>query len=169
MHTRRANYQPLMNSFNKTEAAVFSCRLCFLRAFPFISLICMGSRAWGLFWHTRCSEEWVETWNKWNWAYVDWGKFCPDWACIHFLLTGRTRRWWWKWPRGNRQHAWWSLWRSVRKCTWVHEVKKVFMYKILFDSLHDFNVKIFSLLNSFKVSFNIIIRLVFKMLAKHIP
>ena len=28
-----------MNSFNKTEAAVFSCRLCFLRAFPFISLI----------------------------------------------------------------------------------------------------------------------------------
>ena len=30
---------PLMNSFNKTEAAVFSCRLCFLRAFPFISLM----------------------------------------------------------------------------------------------------------------------------------
>ena len=30
---------PLMNSFNKTEAAVFSCKLCFLRAFPFISLI----------------------------------------------------------------------------------------------------------------------------------
>jgi len=29
----------LINSFNKTEAAVFSCRLCFLRAFPFISLI----------------------------------------------------------------------------------------------------------------------------------
>ena len=29
----------LMNSFNKTEAAVFSCRLCFLRAFPFISLV----------------------------------------------------------------------------------------------------------------------------------
>jgi len=29
----------LMNSFNKTEAAVFSCRLCFLRAFPFISFI----------------------------------------------------------------------------------------------------------------------------------
>jgi len=27
----------LMNSFNKTEAAVLSCRLCFLRAFPFIS------------------------------------------------------------------------------------------------------------------------------------
>jgi len=30
---------PLMNSFNKTEAAVFSCRLCFLRAFPFISFV----------------------------------------------------------------------------------------------------------------------------------
>ena len=29
----------VMNSFNKTEAAVFSCRLCFLRAFPFISLM----------------------------------------------------------------------------------------------------------------------------------
>ena len=28
-----------MNNFNKTEAAVFSCRLCFLRAFPFISLM----------------------------------------------------------------------------------------------------------------------------------
>ena len=26
------------DSFNKTEAAVFSCRLCFLRAFLFISL-----------------------------------------------------------------------------------------------------------------------------------
>jgi len=30
---------PLMNSFNKTEAAFFSCMQCFLRAFPFISLI----------------------------------------------------------------------------------------------------------------------------------
>ena len=29
----------MMNSFNKNEAAVFSCRLCFLRAFPFISLL----------------------------------------------------------------------------------------------------------------------------------
>jgi len=29
----------LMNSFNKTETAVFSCRLYFLRAFPFIGLI----------------------------------------------------------------------------------------------------------------------------------
>jgi len=29
-----------MNGFNKTEAAVFLCRLCFLRAFPFISLLC---------------------------------------------------------------------------------------------------------------------------------
>ena len=29
----------LMNSFNKTEAAVFSCRLCFLKPFFFISLI----------------------------------------------------------------------------------------------------------------------------------
>ena len=27
----------LMNGFNKTEAAVFSCKLCFLRAFPFFS------------------------------------------------------------------------------------------------------------------------------------
>jgi len=33
----------LMNSFNKTEAAVFSCRLCFLRAFPFISLLLLTS------------------------------------------------------------------------------------------------------------------------------
>jgi len=32
----------LMNSFNKTEAAVFSCRLCFLRAFPYISLKAPG-------------------------------------------------------------------------------------------------------------------------------
>jgi len=30
---------PLINRFNKTEAAVFPCRLCFLRAFLFISLI----------------------------------------------------------------------------------------------------------------------------------
>jgi len=29
----------LINSFNKTEAAVFTCRLCFTGAFPFISLI----------------------------------------------------------------------------------------------------------------------------------
>ena len=31
-------FSNVLNSFNKTEAAVFSCRLCFLRAFPFISL-----------------------------------------------------------------------------------------------------------------------------------
>ena len=31
-----------MNSFNKTEAAVFSCRLCFLSAFSFISLILLS-------------------------------------------------------------------------------------------------------------------------------
>jgi len=30
---------PLMNGFNVTEAAVFSHRLCFLRAFPFVSFI----------------------------------------------------------------------------------------------------------------------------------
>jgi len=29
----------LMNSFNITEAAIFSCRLCFPRAFPFISFV----------------------------------------------------------------------------------------------------------------------------------
>jgi len=29
----------LMNSFNETEAAIFPCRMCFLRAFPFISFI----------------------------------------------------------------------------------------------------------------------------------
>jgi len=30
---------PLMNSFNKTKVAFFPCRLCFLRAFLFISFI----------------------------------------------------------------------------------------------------------------------------------
>ena len=30
---------PLINSFNKTKAAVFPCRLCFLGAFTFLSLI----------------------------------------------------------------------------------------------------------------------------------
>jgi len=29
----------LINSFNKTEAVIFHCRLCFLRAFPSITLI----------------------------------------------------------------------------------------------------------------------------------
>jgi len=33
-----ASFIPLMNSFNKTEVTNFPCRLCFLRAFPFISL-----------------------------------------------------------------------------------------------------------------------------------
>jgi len=32
----------LINGFDKTEAAVFSCRLCFLRAFHFISLLLSG-------------------------------------------------------------------------------------------------------------------------------
>ena len=31
------NLLPLINSFNKTEAAGLPCRLCFLRDFPFIS------------------------------------------------------------------------------------------------------------------------------------
>jgi len=30
---------PLMNSFNKTEDAVFPCRLCFLKVFTFLNLI----------------------------------------------------------------------------------------------------------------------------------
>jgi len=30
---------PLMNSFNKTAAAIFPCRLCFLSAFPFLRWI----------------------------------------------------------------------------------------------------------------------------------
>jgi len=30
---------PLMNSFNKTDAAVFPWRLCFLKALPFLSLL----------------------------------------------------------------------------------------------------------------------------------
>ena len=34
----RAGTDGFLNSFNKTEAAVFSCRLCFLRAFPFFRL-----------------------------------------------------------------------------------------------------------------------------------
>ena len=34
---------PLINSFNKTEAAVFPCRLCFLGVSRFISLICLVS------------------------------------------------------------------------------------------------------------------------------
>jgi len=38
MHAPFPKHTQHMNSFNKTEAAVFSCRLCFLRAFPFISL-----------------------------------------------------------------------------------------------------------------------------------
>ena len=37
---------PLMNSFNKTEAAVFPYRLCFLRVFSFISLIYYGFPWW---------------------------------------------------------------------------------------------------------------------------
>jgi len=35
----------LMNSFNKTEVAVFPRRLCFLRAFPFIRLILLSFRS----------------------------------------------------------------------------------------------------------------------------
>jgi len=32
----------LINGFNKTNTAVFSCRLCFLMAFPFISLMVLN-------------------------------------------------------------------------------------------------------------------------------
>jgi len=49
----------LMNSFNKTETAVFSCRLCFLRAFPFISLICSPS------------DERHQGWLKHAWSLKD--------------------------------------------------------------------------------------------------
>ena len=34
-----------MNSFNKIEAAVFPCRLCFLGAFPFMSLIATKAKS----------------------------------------------------------------------------------------------------------------------------
>jgi len=44
LHWLRYLGASVVNSFNKTEereteAAVFSCRLCFLRAYPFISLL----------------------------------------------------------------------------------------------------------------------------------
>ena len=44
----------LMNSFNKTEAAVFSCRLCFLRAFPFISFLTLHGLSYQL---KRCLKK----------------------------------------------------------------------------------------------------------------
>jgi len=55
------NIQRLLHhqsSVNKTEAAVFSCRLCFLRAFPFISFLfnmskkqlCMTNKAFLDYW-----------------------------------------------------------------------------------------------------------------------
>jgi len=34
----------MANSFNKTKTAIFQCMLCFLRAFPFISLLILGNR-----------------------------------------------------------------------------------------------------------------------------
>jgi len=52
---------PLMNSFNKTGAAVFSCRLCFLRDFPFISLI-------NLLWSRL--RYWVHFYSRQLFAYV---------------------------------------------------------------------------------------------------
>ena len=43
------------HSFNKTETAVFPCRLCFLRAFPFISLISLDLNIVYSTWlYTRC-------------------------------------------------------------------------------------------------------------------
>jgi len=47
----------MMNSFNKTEAAVFSCRLCFRGAFPFISLLCLEPSAL----HEMCLDDARET------------------------------------------------------------------------------------------------------------
>ena len=43
------NQKLLINSFSKTEAAVFSCRLCFLRAFPFTSLVMVSAILHNLF------------------------------------------------------------------------------------------------------------------------
>jgi len=48
----------LMNSFNKTEAAVFSYRLCFLRAFPFISFLCCAYNGLILLWAAFFSLYW---------------------------------------------------------------------------------------------------------------
>ena len=51
----------LMNGFNKTEDAVFSCRLSFLRAFPSISLIeLVNARIQNLF-HVSSPESKVTT------------------------------------------------------------------------------------------------------------
>ena len=42
---------PLINSFNITETVIFTCRLCFLVAFPFISLIYYSFSKISLFKH----------------------------------------------------------------------------------------------------------------------
>ena len=65
----------LMNSFNKTDAAVFSCRLYFLRAIPFISLICInmmhhnnyhfGDWPAELTWHKLCEH--IKN-RRWCWV-----------------------------------------------------------------------------------------------------
>jgi len=48
---------PLMYSFDKTEAAFFSCRLCFLRAFPFISLMQLQYDRYTLCPHKKVSSK----------------------------------------------------------------------------------------------------------------
>ena len=78
----------LMNSFNKTEAAVFSCRLCFLRAFPFISKIMLYIN-WlykGLLW-VKHTFEVIQKNHKPNTCIKIWlFKMNPPATSYHILI-----------------------------------------------------------------------------------
>jgi len=75
-----------MNSFNKTEAAVFSCRLCFLRAFPFISL-------YKFYHHHDCSYStqynmWTETLDGSIVCYTNTTNMVVLLLTVHQLFVG---------------------------------------------------------------------------------
>ena len=83
-----------MNSFNKTEAAIFSCRLCFLRAFPFISfiLICdkipfMCKMGQGHNWHLSCSVWIGHSHNIVIWRLITILWLCPIHSFAELLTT----------------------------------------------------------------------------------
>ena len=57
------------NSYNKTEAAVFSCRLCFLRAFHFISLIYYLDKN---FYKRENNEQLINKWNIWTHIFTSY-------------------------------------------------------------------------------------------------
>jgi len=92
-----------MNSFNKTEAAVFSCMLCFLRAFHFIGLILLSWCFFGLLAYNISSLWRIYYKHELLMCQI---QFCTQWSMYYRVMCS------WTWCQSSKGIIRQLLWQS---------------------------------------------------------